>query len=250
MKSDKQDKIKNKLTSQGFIVSFIWENTLKQTSKLWPAVQSKMPKNIFNFTVRYLNNSIPVRKNMYLWKKVTDNSCSFCLQPETLNHVVAGCKTYLDEKRYNWRHDSVLFMAKTLSFVSNYCIYADLIGFDSPSIVTDNENRLDCILRLTGEHDSRELYIIELTVGFETNLQKNALRKEAKYSMLLSQLRQQFDKVFFVNLSLSALGFYDSSCSSFTDMLKHLKFTEEKRTFILKRTAEICIRTTYYIFCR
>ena len=167
-----------------------------------------------------------------------------------MNHVVAGCKTYLDEKRYNWCHDSVLlFIAKKLSYVSNYFIYADLISFDSPSIVTDTENRPDCILRLTGENDSRELHIIELTVRFETNLQKNSLRKKAKYSMLLSHLRQKFDKVFFVNLSVSALGFYDSFCSSFTDMLKHLKFTEEKRTFMLKRIAEICIRTTY-IFCR
>ena len=168
-----------------------------------------------------------------------------------MNHIVAGYKTYLNEKRYDWRHDSVLtFIAKILSSVSNYYIYADLIGFDSPSFVTDTENRPDCILRLIGEHDSRELYIIELTVGFETNLQKNALRKEAKYSMLLSQFRQKFDEMLFVNLSLSALGFYDSSCSSFADMLKHLKFTEEKRTFMLKRIAEICICTTYYIFCR
>ena len=98
--------------------------------------------------------------------------------------------------------------------------------------MTDTENRPDCILRLTGENDSRELYIIELTVGFETNLQKNSLRKEAKYSMLLSHLRQKFDKVFFVNLSLSALGFYDSSCLSFTDMLKYLMCTEEKRAFM------------------
>ena len=121
-----------------------------------------------------------------------------------------------------------------LSSVSNYCIYADLIGFDSPLIVTDTENRPDCILRLTGEHDPRELYIIELTVGFKTSLQKNTPRKEAKYNMLLSYLRQKFDEVFFVNLSLSALGFCDSSCLSFTDMLKHLKFTEEKRTFMFK----------------
>ena len=160
------------------------------------------------------------------------------MQPETLNHVVAGCKTYFDEKRYNWRHDSVLLLiAKTLSSVSNYSLYADLNGFDSPSIVTDNENRPDCILRLAGDQDSRELYIIELTVGFETNLQKNALRKEAKNRMLLSHLRQKLDKVFFVNLSLSALGFYDSSCSSFTDMLKHLKFTEEKLTFLFKKNS-------------
>ena len=116
--------------------------------------------------------------------------------------------------------------------------------------MTDTKSRPDCILRLNGETDSRELYIIELTVGFETNLQKNSLRKEAKYSMLLSHFRQKFDKMFLVNLSLSALSFYHSSCLSFTDMLKHLKFTEEKRTSIFKRIAEICIHTTYYIFCR
>ena len=69
MGSDKQDKINNKLTSQGFIVSFLWENTLKQTSTLWPAVQSEMPKNIFSFTVRYLNNSLPVRKKTCTCRK-------------------------------------------------------------------------------------------------------------------------------------------------------------------------------------
>ena len=69
MRSGKPDKIKNKLTSQGFIVSFLWENARKQTSKLWPAVQSKVPKNIFNFTVPYLNNSLPVRKNVPIEKK-------------------------------------------------------------------------------------------------------------------------------------------------------------------------------------
>ena len=114
-------------------------------------------------------------------EKVTDGSCSFCLQPETLNHVVAGYKTCLDEKRHSWHHDSVLlFIAKTLSSVSSYCIYADLISFASPSVTTDTENQPDYILRLTGENDFRELYIIELTVGFKTNLQKNSLRKEAK----------------------------------------------------------------------
>ena len=93
-------------------------------------------------------------------EKINHSSCSVCLQPETLNHVVAGCKTYLDKKRYNWRHDSVLlFMAKTLPSLPDYCIYADRINFDSPSILTDTENQPDCILRLTGENDFRELHI-------------------------------------------------------------------------------------------
>ena len=37
-------------------------------------------------------------------------------------------------------------------------MYADLIGFDSPSILTDTENRPDCTLRLTGENDSEAIH--------------------------------------------------------------------------------------------
>ena len=56
--------------------------------------------------------------------------CSFCLNPESLLHVVAGCQQYLD--RFTWRHDSILnFIAKSLQPVINVhsSNYADVNGF-------------------------------------------------------------------------------------------------------------------------
>ena len=44
------------------------------------------------------------------------------------------------------------------------------------------------------------LYIIELTVGFETNLDNNTARKDTKYRLLLRDLRFQFKCVNLVNL--------------------------------------------------
>ena len=58
MRSDKQDKIKNKLTSQGFIVSFLWNNALKQTSKLLSHFRQTLDKvsfvNLFLKCTRFL----------------------------------------------------------------------------------------------------------------------------------------------------------------------------------------------------
>ena len=53
---------------------------------------------------------------MSLWGKSEDARCTCCQETETLIHTVAGCKVYLEEKRYTWCHDSVLnYIAKSLS---------------------------------------------------------------------------------------------------------------------------------------
>ena len=76
-------------------------------------------KNIFNFTVRYINNTLPTQSNLSKWGISSSSDCSFCLSPETLLHIVAGCKSYLDQGRFTWRHDSVLkFIAKSLTAVN------------------------------------------------------------------------------------------------------------------------------------
>ena len=95
---------------------------------------------------------------------------SFCLCPESLLHVVSGCKSYLEEGRYTWRHNSALhFVASTLQSVRFSSLYADLPGFLSPCIITVDQLRPDMLLSI----GKTTLYMIELTVGFETNLNSN-----------------------------------------------------------------------------
>ena len=143
-----------------------------------------MPRNIFNFSIKYLNNTLPTRKNLCRWAISQSSNCSFCLQSETLQHVVSSCKSYLDEGRYTWRHNSVLlFLANTFSSLKECTVYADLPSFLSPCFITGESYRPDLLLT-----DKNILYVLELTVGFETNMQNNSDRKATKYSSLINDL--------------------------------------------------------------
>ena len=64
-------------------------------------------------------------------------------------------------------------------------LYVDLAGFLNPSIVTGDKYRPD--LLLTTKDNC--LYIIELTVGYETNLGNNSKRKQDKYMDVIKEQR-------------------------------------------------------------
>jgi hypothetical protein len=66
-RSGQEDKLQNQLTCQGSFFTNITKFSLSQLTKIWSACQSKLPKNIFNFTVRYINNSLPTRQNLARW---------------------------------------------------------------------------------------------------------------------------------------------------------------------------------------
>ena len=106
---------------------------------------------------------------------------------ETLLHVVVGCKIYLNQGRFIWRHDSVLnFLVTSLKAVNISSLYADISSFPSPSIITGGELRPDLLLKT----NDNSLYVLELTVGFETNLASNSTRKKNEYAPLLSELKK------------------------------------------------------------
>ena len=105
-RTTQEERLQNDIISQGSFISFIMDQSLSSLDPIWSSVQSQMPKNIFNFTIRYMNNTFAAQKN--LAKISLTSECSFCSLPETLLHIVAGCKSYLDQGRYTWSHDSVL----------------------------------------------------------------------------------------------------------------------------------------------
>ena len=94
------------------------------------------------------------------------------------------------------------------------------------------------------------LYILELTIGFETNIQNNSNRKAAKYSSLLSELSPSFSKVTFVNLSMGAIGTMGSSCTSFFSLLNELSFDKTIQKRVIMKAMTISIRSSYFIFCQ
>ena len=88
-----EDRINHELTSQGFIMSSILKLSSLNVCGLWSTVQQNMPRNISNFTLKYLNNTLPTRKNLHKWSLSDSPSRSFCLHPETFQHVVSNCNS-------------------------------------------------------------------------------------------------------------------------------------------------------------
>ena len=67
--------------------------------------------------------------------------------------------------------------------------------------------------------DAQIIYILELTVGFETNTKNNRERKAAKYSSLINDLSLSYSKVVFVSLFMGAIGVVGASCNSLLSLL-------------------------------
>ena len=236
------------LPSQGHVMRAIWADTCERLCSIWPTVQSKMPKNIYNFTIRYLNNTLATNNNLALWGVAESSNCKRCDAKETLKHVVAGCPVSTAERRFDWRHNSILkFIATNLSAVGGVKVYADIPGFTNPEEIVEYQ-RPDMIIDHTTDHGTVR-WVVELTAGYETNLLTNAERKEERYKDLMFDMKRNCEDARFVNLSVSCLGFFGAPCDAFEKMLQDLEMEETVRKFICKRITEIAIRTTYYTFC-
>ena len=77
--------------------------------------------------------------------------------------------------------------------------------------------------------NNTSVYVLELTVGFESNVKINSDRKATKYHPLIANLQRSYSSVHLVNLSMSALGMYGTSSESFLSMLTDLQFDEKTK---------------------
>ena len=227
-----EDKLNHHLISQGSFFSNVMKYSTISFNSIWSSEQSKLPKNIFNFTIRYINNTLPTRKNLHKWEVSTTSECAFCLSPESLLHIVAGCKTYLNEGRFTWRHDSVLnLFASTLKSLNYSNLYVDLRGYLSPSIITGDTLRPDLVLTI----ENKCIYILELTIGFESNLQTSATRKREKYQDLINKQLNYYEEAKFVNASISSLGVFGETSLDLIEMLKDLEIDMHCRKYFVTR---------------
>ena len=115
----------------------------------------------------------------------------------------------------------------------------------SPSVLTGDELRPDLLITL----QTKCQYILELTIGYESNLLNNTTRKRQKYKGLIKEHQKYYEKVKFVNLSVSSLGVFSESSLDFIEMLKDLEFDDKCRKFIVRKIINTCIRSSFYIFC-
>ena len=115
--------------------------------------------------------------------------------------------------------------------------------FLNPSILTGDSLRQDLL-------SNDFLYIVELTVGFETNLGNNAKRKKQKCKNLEASFKFKRKQIKYINIVISTFGFFDSFSVDFLEMLEDLKFDQTCRHYVVKKIMAVAVRTSYYVFCR
>ena len=192
-----------------------------------------------------MNNSLANGSNMFKWGRITSPLCPSYDHPQTLGHVVGGCFVHLKKGRYTYHHDSVLSnLAKSIPINERQTVYADIPGYCSPSIICGDDKRPDIVIV-----NDKTIALIELSVGFETNLSKNADAKQKRYERLLEELKTSYLEINYINLSMGAIGTFGKSCSNLKTVLQKYGLCGSDLNYTLQKMANVCIRTTYFIFC-
>ena len=93
------------------------------------------------------------------------------------------------------------------------------------------------------------LYLVKLTICYETNMPKNAQIKSNRYETIIEHLKSSFTCVTFVNLVVSALSIFYKDSKTLITMFEDFKITRQEHVYIIRRISNIAIRTSCYIFC-
>ena len=218
IRNQKELTVRN-LEVQGAIVKDLWETALPSPREYWFKAQQTLPRNIYNNTIRYMNNSLASLSNLSRWGTSFTSSCNFCRHIQTTKHVLSGCTPCLD--RYTWRHNSILLNIANILKPLVQTIYVDLPGrFLCPDSITGASHRPGMIL-IDSEN---KMYIVEVTVGHESIVDRNIKRKADKYSHLLKDQRllRTHKKVEFINLVITTGGVISKDTKPFFTMLNSL----------------------------
>jgi len=97
--------------------------------------------------------------------------------------------------------------------------------------------------------DKDKFSIIELTVSFEGNVDLNLKREHDEYLQLTHDLSSLYRCITLINLSINSIGIFGNSCKYFIEMCKDLYVERQHMMYILRKTTDIIIWSTYYIFC-
>ena len=92
-----------------------------------------------------------------------------------------------------------------------------------------------------------EVYVIELTVPYETNCLIAKRRKEERYRNLKEELMINCDSFDVITLEVTTLGFVSKDVAKFRRLLKYLKVNDNR---IIAKCMEVALRATFFIYCR
>ena len=180
-----------KLVVQGDLLNLAHS---EESDITWRSAIYSLPRRVLSFAINSSIDTLPTFRNLKLWGKKMSSNCKLCGNTQTLLHV-AGCKTMLDQGRYTWRHNCVLNHIEMYirGLTNNANIISDLpgrslSGLTIPPEVLVTSARPDLVIHYS---DANVIKIIELTVPFETNIEKEHTFKTNKYATLIQDIKDK-----------------------------------------------------------
>ena len=230
------------LKEQNIILKMIQQHCLSSSIVEWQRVVDKLPENLFVFIRKALIFCLPNNSNLARWKKSVDSACGLCkTNTQTQLHILNNCQSSVISGRYTWRHNSVLTtLCNYLTQLPEFTLFADIPGYQNPSIFF-KRYRPDIVII-----NCRKMIILELTICFETNLEKSRNYKKEKYHDLEDDCideRWDIEKVF---IEVSSLGFVTKNIKELKSIIKD--HNTYKR--LVNKMTETAIRASFYIYTK
>lgn len=176
----------------------------------WKSYIYDLPRGTQKFILNASINTLPTLCNLKQWGKCPSEKCPHCGSKETTFHILNGCKKYLEDGRFTWRHDNIInYIYSIASNHPHLQVYADIPLKTVPSggtipadiIVTSAKPDLVVVSR-----EERELHIYELTVPYETRLEFAHDLKAEKYAPLVQDLQDRGWKTKYFPIEVGSRG--------------------------------------------
>ena len=179
------------LITQGDTAKLLLETN---TNLTWKSIMFSLPEGVLKFAINAAIDSLPTFTNLCKWGKRLNSNCPLCSKKGTLLYILNNCNQMLD--RYLWRHNNVIrillstFEDSQMFKNKHVLINADLEGYLTgggtiPPDIIPTAQKPDIVLTFPAE---KKIILFELTVPFDTNVEKANKLKTDRYAALVGDI--------------------------------------------------------------
>ena len=239
-----------RLAFQGNFIQLLIEEKENIT---WRSISNNIPKGVLSFALKASVNGLNTPDNLKRWGIRQMDKCCICRNKADLQHILNWCPVALDQKRFTWRHNSVLkHLTKELlkTKPDNLLIYSDLPGHDfnggtiPPDILTTT-SRPDLVFVY---RESKEIKLFELTCSFESNIDSANKIKFEKYQDLKKDLESAGWRTELVPFEVGSRGFISKrNITSITKMAKLVQVKKRHKS-LLTELSQVSLLCSFTIF--
>ena len=167
------------------------------------------------------------------WGKSNNSACPLCTNTQTIGHVVGGYTVTLNEKIYNWIHDSILLaIANCMSKFIDWGVYCDIDvdDFPCPSIITVDEKHPDIANHFGSNCRLRD------------EDRKNQYSENDSYATQTAELTPTYNDIF-VNLGMGTVGIIGKSVKNMKAVFRELDLSDLDFNDCINRVINVFLRT-------